>query len=935
MTIYMSSDIDNMRSFSILQETAKVGLWRANINKRELIISAFLVKLFGLKSEVLTFDTFIELLYPGTREDILKSLRDLALYSGRYDRKLLLKTPNGYIPVHIRASKQEVNKAGEIITEGILQCLEHTGDDPEWMDSAQVSLDRLLSWQKSVTQTLLGLLDDSNNNVAIQSMLGLILENFSGDHAYIFSFDHKRQIFSCVYEAVANGIMPLRNTLQEIDLKTRKEWVSRLLGRMPVFRDNVDEGSGDYQNEYGISSPERVKSSMAAPLVSKQDVWGFIKIDISGKEKKWTYLDIESFLAITNVMGVSLALSRSEERAIQNSEFLHRLYQNMPMGYFRLRIDISGEDGIVTDYEYLDVNTKFTEMLGKSREQLVGMMHSEIGPIFVHKLDLQILADVAYRGEIYEARAQLRNNDRYYNVTIYSPQRGDVVALSTDVTEMVEATEALKQSEEKFKKVYMHLPVGIEIYDKDGFMIEVNDREVAIQCVENKDVLLGLNLFDHPSLPKFAYNLLKQGKDVTFDVNIDFMKVNRRYYGVKSMDQLKYLTIKCAVLHNAAGQVENYLLIIIDNTEMYETSARLQEFESAFNSVAEIAEVGFFRWNPLRNSYFNSDQWYKNMGLKKEADAIMSFDYYKHLIYPSDAKVMDHFIKEAIAGKRKSLKYEFRVRDGKKWKWLRTTCYVTEYDPANNVVQFIGINYNISELKMTEQRLIEAKARAEESDRLKSAFLANMSHEIRTPLNAIVGFSGVLLETEEKEEKEQYVSLIKQNNEQLLNLISDILDLSKIEAGPVDISMSDINVDELCEQVVKSLALKVPEGVALRFLRNSNEPDILIRSDQKRVTQVLSNLLVNAIKFTNEGHIWLSYKFTGNEIKFSVEDTGIGMTSKQVKVIFGRFIKLNDFIPGTGLGLSICKGIVDKLGGRIGVESRKGIGSHFWFTLPL
>lgn len=244
----------------------------------------------------------------------------------------------------------------------------------------------------------------------------------------------------------------------------------------------------------------------------------------------------------------------------------------------------------------------------------------------------------------------------------------------------------------------------------------------------------------------------------------------------------------------------------------------------------------------------------------------------------------------------------------------------------------IGISWDITNLQNIEQELIKARIKAEQSDRLKSAFLANMSHEIRTPLNAIVGFSQLLPSAETAEEKKLYSGIINQNSDILLQLINDILDLSKIEAGTLEYIKRPMNLGEVCRTIYTVHKERVKEGVTLVF--DNEEEDLLMEGDQNRIMQVITNFLTNASKFTYEGEIRFGFGRMDKDIRVYVKDTGIGIEPEKVDHIFERFVKLNSFAQGTGLGLSICRMIIEKIGGEIGVTSELGKGSTFYFTIP-
>ncbi|MDR2037878.1 MAG: sensor histidine kinase [Bacteroidales bacterium] len=262
--------------------------------------------------------------------------------------------------------------------------------------------------------------------------------------------------------------------------------------------------------------------------------------------------------------------------------------------------------------------------------------------------------------------------------------------------------------------------------------------------------------------------------------------------------------------------------------------------------------------------------------------------------------------------------------------WFRVFSAVFNW--IDGQMAHVVTSVDITNQKNIEEQLVQAKDKAENMDRLKSAFLANMSHEIRTPLNAIIGFSGLLAEENDAEKRKRYNHFVQESNQLLLQLITDILDFSRIEAGILDFSMKNISVSELCDEIVYSYQIKEPH-VPVKF--HQDHTDYKIYSDKKRLMQVITNFINNALKFTTEGEIVVGYHLLNDhELEFYVKDTGMGIAPEKINQVFDRFTKLNQFAKGTGLGLSICKSIVEQLDGHIGVESRINEGSRFWFKLP-
>ncbi|MBT9899149.1 sensor histidine kinase [Bacteroides thetaiotaomicron] len=243
--------------------------------------------------------------------------------------------------------------------------------------------------------------------------------------------------------------------------------------------------------------------------------------------------------------------------------------------------------------------------------------------------------------------------------------------------------------------------------------------------------------------------------------------------------------------------------------------------------------------------------------------------------------------------------------------------------------------HDITQLKETEKQLTLAKEKAENADLSKSAFLANMSHEIRTPLNAITGFAEILASANTEEEKAQYQEIIKMNADLLLQLVNDILDMSKIEAGTLEFVYTKVDINLLLSDLRQLFQMRVNDaGKNIRIIAEPSLPSCSIETDRNRVAQVLSNFTTNAIKFTQEGTISIGYEARDTELYFYVTDTGAGIPADKLPEVFGRFVKLNKDKKGTGLGLSISKTIVNKLEGQIGADSVEGKGSTFWFTIP-
>ena len=442
---------------------------------------------------------------------------------------------------------------------------------------------------------------------------------------------------------------------------------------------------------------------------------------------------------------------------------------------------------------------------------------------------------------------------------------------------------------------------------------------------------MGINLFDNPNIPQEIKEKLRARNDVDFSINYDFSKVNK--YIETQRKGVINLTTKVTTLYDSQNQFINYLFINIDTTETTNAYTKIQEFENLFLLIGDYANVGFAHFNILTRDGYAQDTWYRNLGEKDGTPMTEVIGVYSH-VHPEDQAVLKSFVRGVKEGKATSLRKEVRVsRENGKYTWTSINVMVRDYRPEEGIIEMLCINYDITTLKETEQKLIIARDKAEELDRLKSAFLANMSHEIRTPLNAIVGFSDLLMNSEEQGDKEEYMQIINTNNELLLKLINDILDLSKLESGSVELKYEEFDLAEYFDSMASSMKQRVTNP-KVQLVAVNPYSVCRVRLDKNRVAQVVTNYVTNAIKYTPQGTIEMGYEVVDAGIRLYVRDTGIGIPEEKKRKVFHRFEKLDEFAQGTGLGLSICKAITESMGGSVGFESEYSRGSLFWAVLP-
>ena len=791
-----------------IAKMAKMGWWESDLKNQEYICSDFIVDLLGLESNRISFTEFHQRIREDHRLRLKNEYMSLS-YLETYEQMFPIRAKDGEIWVYSKINFQKPDKEGYRNMTGFLQYIDRPIDTTNGnIDFFQVS--NLLYQQTNISYSLLAFLQCDDVTQVVNKTLGDLLNQFLGDRIYIFEINRKEQRQDCTYEVTAEGISKEQEFLSNIPWDPSTWWNHQIAERRAIILNTLDdmpEEAAEYRQTLEIQD---IKSLMVVPLISKEEVWGYMGIDMVRTQRSWSNVDYQCFSSLANIISICIELRKSELQA---------------------------------------------------------------------------------------------KEDRL----------------------------ALDNSEKILRNIYKNLPAGVELYDKDGYLVDINDKELEIFGLSDKNEALRVNLFDNPDIPSEVKEKLRAKEDVDFSIDYDFSKISQ--YVNTRRNGIINLTTKVTALYDSQNQFINYLFINIDTTETTNAYTKIQEFENLFLLIGDYAKVGFAHFNVLTRDGYAQDTWYRNLGEKEGTPMPQVIGVYAHVV-PEDQAVLKNFVGEVKTGKATSLRKEVRVcRENGKYTWTSINVMVRDYRPQDGIIEMLCINYDITPLKETEQKLIIARDKAEELDRLKSAFLANMSHEIRTPLNAIVGFSSLLAETDSRSERQEYIKIVQENNELLLQLISDILDLSKIEAGTFNFVYTNVDVNETCAEIIKSMSMKVSKGVELIF--EEPFPECYLYTDKNRFTQVISNFINNALKFTQQGCITLGYEQVSHQkIKFYVRDTGMGIPEEKQKSIFERFVKLNTFVQGTGLGLSICKSIVSQMGGEIGVDSTEGVGSCFWFTHP-
>lgn len=567
------------------------------------------------------------------------------------------------------------------------------------------------------------------------------------------------------------------------------------------------------------------------------------------------------------------------------------------------------------------VSNEETNHVGISNKDFKGMyMREMVPPEAYHNIHSNMRQAVS-TGAVSTAHHELDFNGEHhhYENRIFPLDEEYVLIMCRDITERVTTQRQL----EVFKSVLDKVSDSILAVSEDGTLVYANKQFIEEYGVTQQ---MGIQkIYDLPvsMTTKEAWERRLQeirDNDGTFAYRAAYM---RKGEDKERMHQVSTFLIR-------ENNEELTWFFTQDITDVIKKQDELRELNLLLDGILNNIPVYLFVKDPEND--FRYLYWNKAFADHSGIPASKAIGHTDYEVFPSHGDA-EKFRKDDLellqTHKRIDMQETYLSANGEA-RIVQTLKALVPMEGRKPLL--IGISWDITNLQNIEQELIKARIKAEQSDRLKSAFLANMSHEIRTPLNAIVGFSQLLPAAETAEEKKLYSGIINQNSDILLQLINDILDLSKIEAGTLEYIKRPMNLGEVCRTIYAVHKERVKEGVTLVF--DNVDENLFIEGDQNRIMQVITNFLTNASKFTYEGEIRLGFERTDKNIRVYVKDTGIGIEPEKVDHVFERFVKLNSFAQGTGLGLSICQMIIEKIGGEIGVTSELGKGSTFYFTIP-
>ena len=521
----VSSHSQESERFRRLSAIGQIGWWEADFTTRDYLCSEYVCNLLGMKGDTLTFREFGLYIREDYRERISRefvSIEEVEVYEQTFP----ILAMHGVVWVRSRLGEKWMTEDGHLKAFGILQVV----DAPENMGATDIlkQFNALLFRQHSVSNSLRNFLKDKCLDEVIPKVLKDVLELFHGGRVYIIEYDEGYHTQSCTYEVVAKGVEPEIDMLQSTDTQGMEWWHNHILADKPILLSSLSELPEEAELEYKILSVQDIKSLMVIPLRNTERIWGYIGIDLVEKEHRWNNEDYQWFSSLANIISICINLRRARDEAERERSFLRNLYKYMPMGYVRLSV-IFGEGGKPVDYLITDANQFSADLCGAPLDSYRGHLASEIYSEEKLAEKMIVLAEIHNRNTYRELDEYFELTGKTCHCVIYSPDPEELVCLYMDVTEMRQTYTALDRSEKLLRNLFSNIPVGIEIYDKDGYLIDLNNRDLEIFGVKNKANTIGVNFYENPNVPMDIRERMQVEDELDFSQDYEFTKISEYY----------------------------------------------------------------------------------------------------------------------------------------------------------------------------------------------------------------------------------------------------------------------------------------------------------------------------------------------------------------------------------------------------------------------
>ena len=648
---------DNER-YKKMASLAQIGWWEADLTTGYYLCSDYLSDLLGLEGDTISSADFLNLIREDYRKQIAQEFRaNTSIHKDFYEQTFPIHSKYGEVWLHTRLAFREkgTGAGGGDKSFGVIQRVEAPKEEDQ--RDALRRVNDLLCRQNFVSQSLLRFLRDEAVESCIADILRDILNLYNGKgRVYIFEYDEIYAHHSCIYEVVSEGVSAEIDNLQDMPASESKWWSEQILSGKPIILNTLEQLLEEAPDEYQILVVQGIKSLMVTPLMTGDRVWGYMGIDLVETYHDWSNEDFQWFSSLGNIINICIELRKTKDKVIREQTFLNNLFHFMPMGYIRMSI-IRDENNKPCDYRVTDANEVSSTFFGLPLESYIGSLASEKHPDYLQKLNFleEILDSNSYR----EKDEYFPRTERYTHWVIYSPGKDEIVGLFLDSTGSVQANRALDRSEKLFQNIFANIPAGVEIYDKDGYLIDLNNKDLEIFGVVNKSDVIGVNFFDNPNVPQNIRDRVRNEDLVDFRLNYSFEQAEG-YYETNRSNAIE-LYSKVSKLYDNEGNFSGYILISIDNTERIDAMNRIRDFENFFLMISDYAKVGYAKLNLLNRKGYAIKQWYKNLG--EEEDTLLDevVGVYTHM-HPEDRKRCLDFYEEVRDGKRRHFQGEMRIR---------------------------------------------------------------------------------------------------------------------------------------------------------------------------------------------------------------------------------------------------------------------------------